>query len=97
MHRADQVDKISRGSRSVPPTSEEEPFDEDVAMEDDESDVPAEKPKRKKKERKVIPAGRNGLKKKRIMKSRMTTDAKGYMGELPLVLAGGLPVLMWPV
>ena len=48
-------------------------------------DEPAEvKPKRSKKkaEKKVGPVGRNGLKKKRVVKSRMSTDAKGYMGAL---------------
>ena len=35
---------------------------------------------KKKKVKKVIPVGRNGLKKRRVVKSRMTTDAKGYMG-----------------
>ena len=50
----------------------------------DESDVPAEKPKRKKQVKKVIPVGKNGLKKKRVVKSRMTTDEKGYMGQYPV-------------
>ena len=48
-------------------------------------DEPAEtKPKkpRKKAEKKVVPLGRNGLRKKRVVKSRMSTDAKGYMGTL---------------
>lgn len=61
-------------------SSDEEVPPEDLMM-DDESDVPAEKPKRKKQVKKVIPVGRNGLKKKRVVKSRMTTDEKGYMGE----------------
>ena len=68
------------------------PSDEDVEMvsepepvapemdEEMEEDVPKPKP-RKRKEKKVIPVGRNGLKKKRVMKSRMTMDAKGYMGK----------------
>lgn len=46
---------------------------------------PAEvKPKRsrKKAEKKAGPVGRNGLKKKRVMKSRMSTDAKDYIGAL---------------
>ena len=48
-------------------------------------DEPAEvKPKRSKKkaEKKVVPIGRNGLRKKRVVKSKMTLDAKGYMGAL---------------
>lgn len=46
-------------------------------------DEPAQaKPKkpRKKVEKKVVPVGRNGLKKKRVVKSKMSLDAKGYMG-----------------
>lgn len=40
------------------------------------------KPKpRKRKEKKVIPIGSNGLPKKKILKSRMKTDEKGYMGK----------------
>ena len=56
-------------------------MDEDVEMADDD-DMIEEKPKktRKKKEKKVIPVGKNGLKKKRVMNSRMTVDEKGYMG-----------------
>ena len=46
-------------------------------------DEPAEaKPKRsrKKTEKKVVPVGRNGLRKRRVVKSKMSLDAKGYMG-----------------
>jgi len=39
---------------------------------------PARKPQRKPK--KQVPVGRNGLKKKRVVKSRMKTDDKGYFG-----------------
>lgn len=49
----------------------------------DEDDIPAGKPKRKRKEKKVIPVGRNGLKKRRFVKSRMTMDSKGYMSMFP--------------
>ena len=52
--------------------------DEDVHM-SDQADI-APKQARKKKVKKVIPVGRNGLKKKRIVKSRMKMDEKGYMG-----------------
>ncbi len=55
----------------VPPETEPE--------EEMEEDTPKPKP-RKKKEKKIIPVGRNGLKKKRVMKTRTTVDAKGYMG-----------------
>lgn len=53
--------------------------DEDVDMSDDTEVKPKPKP-RKKKEKKAVPVGRNGLKKRRVMKSRMRVDEKGYMG-----------------
>ncbi|OBZ76082.1 Peroxisomal biogenesis factor 2 [Grifola frondosa] len=52
--------------------------DEDAEMADEQQPVLKAK-SRKKKEKKVIPVGRNGLKKKRVQKTRMTMDAKGYM------------------
>ena len=54
--------------------------DEDLMYVDDEPvEVKSKKPT-KKAEKKVVPVGRNGLKKKRVVKSKMSTDAKGYMG-----------------
>lgn len=53
---------------------EEENDDQDVDMEDDT--MPAAK--RAKKVKKVVPVGKNGLKKKRVMKQRKTKDSKGY-------------------
>ena len=59
----------------------------DVEMEDREPEpepepararAPARKTQRKPK--KEVPVGRNGLKKRRVVKSRMTTDEKGYFG-----------------
>lgn len=38
------------------------------------------KPKRKRKAKKIIPVGRNGLKKRRVEKTRTEFDEKGYMG-----------------
>ena len=64
------------------PDLEEEPeADEDVEMAMEDDDVVEEKPKRtrKKKEKKVIPVGKNGLKKKRVVKSRTRMEG-GYMG-----------------
>lgn len=52
--------------------------DEDVEM-GDETTVVKPKPK-KRRVKKVIPVGRNGLKKKEIMKTRMVTDENGYLG-----------------
>ena len=64
----------------VPP-SEPERDDEDLEMEEEEEPKP--KPQRRKKVvKKVWPVGRNGLKKRRVEKTRVTTDAKGYMGTL---------------
>ncbi|KAG1852744.1 DNA polymerase subunit Cdc27 [Suillus subluteus] len=45
--------------------------------EEEEEDIKPQTKKRKSK--KVVPVGRNGLKKRRVLKSRTTTDAKGYM------------------
>lgn len=49
-----------------------------------DEEPPEVKPKkpRKKAEKKVVPVGKNGLKKKRVVKSKMALDAKGYMGAL---------------
>ncbi|RDX55687.1 hypothetical protein OH76DRAFT_1372104 [Lentinus brumalis] len=86
-----QVEKAST-SRPAPKSGPQIPEDDDVEMlsepelvppetepeEEMEEDTPKPKP-RKKKEKKIIPVGRNGLKKKRVMKTRTTVDAKGYM------------------
>ncbi|KAF5383558.1 hypothetical protein D9615_003538 [Tricholomella constricta] len=82
----DQVDRVTRGAsaRIEDNDNDEEEegeekssaVDEDVDMLDD----PAPKPKpKKRREKKVIPVGRNGLKKKRVIKSRSAVDEKGYM------------------
>lgn len=72
---------------SPPPASQtetEERVEEadvpDVMNEDSDDPAPKTKP-RKRKEKKVIPVGRNGLKKKRVVKSKTDFDDKGYMGE----------------
>jgi DNA polymerase delta subunit 3 len=86
----DQVTKVSRtASVSEPATS---PPATDVEMEgrDPEPDPepepePERAPTRKKPQRKPkkeVPVGRNGLKKRRVVKSRMTTDEKGYFGAI---------------
>ena len=56
--------------------------DDDIDMDDDSDPAPKTKP-RKRREKKVIPIGKNGYKKKRVMKSRMKMDEKGYMGKFP--------------
>ena len=87
----DQVTRVSRtvaGSEpaTTPPIS-------DVDMEDHESGhgpepepesesepAPASTRKPQRKPKKQVPVGSNGLKKKRVVKSRMKTDDKGYFG-----------------
>lgn len=79
----DQVEKVVRNKKAIQESSDEAVGDdEDVVMADDSDvDVPPVKPKRQRKPKKVVPVGKNGLKKRRVVKSRMTTDAKGYMGK----------------
>lgn len=94
MHNAEhiaQVIKVPRPGPSATKNDESEVDDgeagekpqesqeQDVEMDEDSDPAPKTKP-RKRKEKKVMPIGRNGLKKKRVMKSRMKMDEKGYMG-----------------
>ncbi|KAI0255089.1 DNA polymerase subunit Cdc27 [Lactifluus subvellereus] len=75
----DHVTRVSRAvSLSEPATS---PPATDVEMEDREPELapaPARAKKPQRKPKKEVPVGRNGLKKRRVVKSRMTTDDKGY-------------------
>ncbi|KAF5350247.1 hypothetical protein D9758_007850 [Tetrapyrgos nigripes] len=72
----DQVERVSEQKPAATEQTEEEtdPVDDDVQMDD----IPPVQ-KKKRKTKKEVPRGRNGLRKKRVVKSRMTTDAKGYM------------------
>lgn len=54
---------------------------EEEEVEEEEEIIPKLQPK-KRKPKKVWPVGRNGIKKRRVEKARMTQDAKGYMGAL---------------
>jgi DNA polymerase delta subunit 3 len=74
------LDQVNRVSRPKPAEMDEvEGSDhEDVDMAETSEPIP--KPQRKKKVKKVIPVGKNGLKKRRVVKSRMTIDNKGYTG-----------------
>ncbi|KZT23069.1 hypothetical protein NEOLEDRAFT_1136926 [Neolentinus lepideus HHB14362 ss-1] len=58
------------------PEPEPEPEAEEAEIK--EPELTKSKP-RKKKEKKEVPVGRNGLKKKRVVKSRTKFDEKGYM------------------
>ncbi|KAF9646451.1 hypothetical protein BDM02DRAFT_3188800 [Thelephora ganbajun] len=76
--------KKSKSRSKVVESSDEEentePRDaEDSMYVDDEPVVVKPKKPRKKAGKKDIPVGRNGLKKKRVVKSRMSLDGKGYM------------------
>jgi hypothetical protein len=80
----DTVQKIVRAPRTAPVKQEEEE-EEDVKMAEPNEEVESEaeqapKPKPKRKPKKVVPVGKNGLKKKRIIKSRTTMDSKGFVG-----------------
>ena len=56
---------------------------EDTEMEDLDELMPEPEPKpRKRKEKKSIPIGRNGYKKKRVVKSKTSFDDDGYMGKI---------------
>ena len=78
-------------SRSKPSSHKVKKIDEDVEMTDVQDEPtfetepelepePVSKRKTKPKAKKVVPVGSNGLKKKRMIKSRQTIDAKGYFG-----------------
>jgi DNA polymerase delta subunit 3 len=82
---------ISESATSPPAT--------DIEMEDREPEPepepePKPKPARargptrktQRKPKKEVPVGRNGLKKRRVVKSRMTTDEKGYFGAFCVII-----------
>ncbi|KAJ7623740.1 DNA polymerase subunit Cdc27 [Roridomyces roridus] len=85
-------DGVERASRFVPHGDDDVDMDDatgpsapaSVPASDVEADMsdPDPAPKRapvKRKPKKVVPIGRNGLKKRRVVKSKTTLDAKGYM------------------
>lgn len=51
--------------------------EEEAEMLSDDEPIPT-RPKVKRKPKKVIPVGRNGLPKNRVIKSRKSKNAKGY-------------------
>lgn len=84
---ADEVIKASRadsdvdtelGEEEVPPETQTEDF-----VEDSEPERAKQRPKKKKQQKKPVPVGRNGLKKRRVLRTRTKTDEKGYMGMYP--------------
>jgi DNA polymerase delta subunit 3 len=52
----------------------------EVEAEPEPVPTPAPARKRQRKPKKEVPVGRNGLKKRRVVKSRTATDDKGYFG-----------------
>ena len=75
----DQVEKVIHETSTNVSTAND---DEKEQMDDvDMADGTTAEPKkaRKGREKKTIPVGRNGLKKKKVMKTRRTMDDNGYM------------------
>jgi len=73
-----------RPDDSTDDTADEIGFTDDIPISsagegEEEDDHKPQVKKRKPKPKKVIPVGSNGLKKRRVMKIRATTDAKGYI------------------
>ena len=84
----DQVEKVSRVPSTNASSNEFDDDDggdaspgiqdEDVSMDEDAPKAKAKRGPRKPKA--VIPVGRNGLKKKKVTKTRRMKDANGYTG-----------------
>ncbi|KAH9479437.1 hypothetical protein JR316_0008031 [Psilocybe cubensis] len=86
----DEVEKVSRVPSTNASSNErddaEEEMDEDDSMRVDDEDVPMSdapstkaKVVKKRKPKAVVPVGRNGLKKRKVTKTRRTKDANGYI------------------
>jgi DNA polymerase delta subunit 3 len=76
----DQVEKvIHETSTNVSTANDDDEMEQmdDVEMADGTTSEP--KKARKKREKKIIPIGRNGLRKKKVMKTKKTMDDNGYM------------------
>lgn len=80
-HRSPTPEKKPPTRETSPEPTEDEV--EDTEMHDLEDISVEEEPvqRRQKKTKEEWPVGRNGLRKRRIEKERMSTDDKGYMGE----------------
>ncbi|KAJ6580930.1 DNA polymerase subunit Cdc27 [Mycena capillaripes] len=70
-------DAVTRASRDADLEPELEP--EDDPMDADADAEPSKPAPTKRKPKKAVPVGKNGLKKKRIVKSKSRIDEKGYM------------------
>ena len=76
----DQVEKVIHETSTNVSTANDD--DEKEQMDDvDMADGTTSEPKkvRKKREKKTVPVGKNGLKKKKVMKTKKTMDDNGYM------------------
>lgn len=75
----DQVEKVIHETSTNASTGNDDEKEQvdDVDMADGTTAEP--KKARKKREKKTIPVGRNGLKKKKVMKTKKTMDDNGYM------------------
>ncbi|KAI0067324.1 hypothetical protein BV25DRAFT_1090795 [Artomyces pyxidatus] len=73
-------DEVTKVSRHTTEPSQGDETDKDVEMDTAEDSQPDPLPttKAKRKPKKEVPVGSNGLKKRRVIKSRSTVDAKGY-------------------
>lgn len=72
-------DAVDETSDEIDLTDVEIPISSAAEEEDEEEEEDLKPQTKKRKPKKVVPIGRNGLKKRRVMKSRTTTDSKGYM------------------
>jgi len=103
----DLVEKVSRAASGPPSTVhtddddymkdegtsyEEKDDDDDVEMEDEP--VVKSKVVRKPREKKVIPVGSNGLKKRKVTKTRKVADANGYLCEAHFESAFSMLLMM---
>jgi len=77
-----EVDCVSSSKPESMREGEESDENQNEDMDVTDDPDPAPKPKRRRKEKKEIPRGRNGLKKKRVVKTRTKTDNQGYRGKL---------------
>lgn len=78
----DQVEKVIHQTSTNVSNDDDDDDDEKEQMEDvDMADGTTSEPKktRKKREKKITPVGRNGLKKKKVIKTKKTMDDHGYM------------------
>ena len=83
----DQVTKVSRTVTASEPATTPPVSDVDMgdcesgpAPEPEPEPAPSRARKPQRKPKKQVPVGSNGLKKRRVVKSRMKTDDKGYFG-----------------